>query len=185
MARVHLSPEQSVLVVIDIQPGFMKAVHEADRVLRRSLFLIKMANVLGIPVVGTEQYPAKMGHMDEAILEHLPATQIVPKMSFSCCGAEDFMKALGARHQVVLVGAETHICVALTTQDLLQRGYQVVVCPDAISARSEDRHKLGMEHIRDAGGVPSHTETVAYEWLRTAENPNFKQALSVVKDAGL
>lgn len=182
MARVHLTAQNSVLAVIDIQPSFLKTVHEAERVVQRSLFLIRIANLLEIPVLGTEQYPERMGHMDARILEHLEANRVYGKMSFSCCGCGSFTKGLGNRHQVVLVGAETHICICLTAQDLLQRGYQVVVCPDAVSSRTIEQHKLGMERIRDAGAVPSHTETVAYEWLQSAEHPRFREALKIVKD---
>ncbi|HEY0866131.1 MAG TPA: isochorismatase family protein [Fimbriimonas sp.] len=182
MPRVHLTVQNSALVVVDLQPSFLKAVHEADRVLHRSIFLTRIANLMGIPVVATEQYPSRMGATDPRMVPHLGAARILGKMSFSCCGCPDFTGALGNRHQIVLVGAETHICVCLTANDLLQRGYQVVVCPDAVSSRTLEMHKLGMERIRDAGAVPSHTETVAYEWLKTAEHAAFKEALGIVKE---
>ena len=54
--------------------------------------------------------------------------------------------------------------------------------PDAVSAGSNDRHKLGMERIRDAGAMPIHSETVAYEWMRTAEHEAFRDVLQLVKE---
>jgi hypothetical protein len=63
----------------------------------------------------------------------------------------------------------------------LTKGYEVVVCPDALSSSSQDRHKLGMERLRDAGVVPIHTEAVAYEWCHAADSPKFKDLLAVVK----
>ncbi len=178
MPLVHLTPAQSVLLVIDIQPSFMKAIHEADRVLDRSLFLSRMAALLEVPVVASTQYTARMGGLDESL-----AIGAHDKMSFSCCGCESWMAELQAtgRRQAVIVGIETHICVSQTAIDLLGQDFEVVVCPDALSARTNDRHKLGMERIRDAGVVPAHSEAVAYEWLKTAEHPKFREALALVK----
>ena len=104
-------------------------------------------------------------------------------MSFSALGSPEFCAAIDAcgRSQFVLTGLETHICVSQTAQDLVDRKLEVVVCPDAVSSRSLEAHKLGMERIRDAGVVPAHTESVAYEWIGTAEHSAFKSFLAIVK----
>jgi nicotinamidase-related amidase len=181
MPRVELSPQRSVLLVVDVQPSFMKAIWEADRVLDRSTFLIEIARLTDVPVLASTQNAARMGgsapEIDPLVGEP------VNKMSFSCAGSPQWMARLTAlgRNQAVIVGIETHICVGQTADDLLTAGWEVVVCPDAVSARTPDRHKLGMERIRDAGAVPAHSEAVAYEWLGTAENPKFRQALELVK----
>ena len=185
MVPFRFHPGQSVLIVVDIQPAFMAAIHEAERVREHSAFIISIANLLNIPVLATEQYAARMGGTDEEILRVLPeGCKPIDKMRFSCCGAPGFMEALGAtfRRQVVLVGIETHICVSQTALDLLERGFHVAVCPDAVSARTLERHKLGMERLRDSGVMPAHTESVAYEWLGTAEHPKFRDALKIVKE---
>ena len=184
MPRVKLDPSQSVLVIIDIQPVLTKTIHEADRVLSRVAFLGKVAKTLDIPILATEQNPSRMGETHESIAGLVQTIKPFSKMSFSAAGCSEFIQALNnlGRKQVVVVGMETHICVSQTSQDLLELGFEVVVCPDAVSSRSMERHKLGMERIRDAGVIPAHTESVAYEWLGTAENPAFKQALAIVKE---
>lgn len=178
---MQLFPDRSVLVLVDLQPKFMAAIHEADRVMNRSLFLAKVAKLLNIPVLGTVQNQARMGGLDEAFGEICPNP--FDKMTFSCTESAPFFTALEGleRSQVVLVGVETHICVSLTAHGLLGAGYQVVVCPDAVSSRTQDRHKLGTERIRDAGITPAHTEAVAYEWFRDAARPEFRAFLEIVK----
>jgi len=57
----------------------------------------------------------------------------------------------------------------------------VTVCPDAVSSRSIEAHKLGMERMRDAGAMPAHTESVAYEWLGSSAHPKFRTVLELVK----
>lgn len=181
MPSIKLSPSESVLLVIDLQESFLKIIHEADRVLARSEFLCRVSKIFEIPVLASEQYPSRMGGTDarfDGLLDH-----IFGKMEFSAAANPEFMAALEAtsRRQVILVGIETHICVSQTALDLLAKGYEVVVCPDALSSSSQDRHKLGMERLRDAGVIPIHTEAVAYEWCHAADSPKFKDLLAVVK----
>lgn len=186
MPIVSLDPERSALLVVDLQPSFLRAIHEPERVLARSGFLAQIARLLGVPVLASEQYPERMGGTDPAIAPFASDPPPFAKMAFGCAECSEMMGALRAtgRTQAVIVGIETHICVSQTAHGLLKAGYEVVVCPDAVSSRTLDRHKLGMERIRDAGAVPAHTEAVAYEWMGTAEHPRFREALALVKVAG-
>lgn len=160
----------------------MGGIWEAERVLARSSFLLQAANLLEVPVLATEQNPGRMGGTDPRVLSHLKSTAL-PKMSFSCCGSGDFMAQLSAlgRRQAILVGIETHICVSQTAVDLLNGGFEVMVCPDAVSARTVEMHKLGMERMRDSGTLPIHTEAVAYEWMGSSEDARFRDMLALVK----
>lgn len=182
MPRVFLDAAQAALLVIDVQPSLTPHILDGGRVLERIAFLAEIASLLEIPVLATEQNPSKMGFTEPSLARHFSGGAF-EKMSFSAAGCATFMEALRAsgRTQVVIVGFETHICVSLTAQDLLEQGFEVVVCPDGVSSRNQERHKLGMERIRDAGVVPAHTEAVAYEWLGSAAHPKFREALAVVK----
>ena len=184
MPRVKLDPQKCVLTIIDIQPTLTKTIFESSRVLERVAFLAKVANHLRIPVLTTEQNPSRMGNTCDELQPFLDPTAIYSKMTFSAAGCEDYLAKLTelGRTQVVLVGTETHICVSLTANDLLDRGFEVVVCPDAVSSRTMERHKLGMERIRDAGAVPAHSESVVYEWVGSAASPDFKPVLQIVKE---
>ncbi|HWD41610.1 MAG TPA: isochorismatase family protein [Fimbriimonas sp.] len=182
MSSISLSTDGCAVVAIDLQPSFLKGIEEAGRVVRRSRFVLQAATLLGVPIIGTVQNVERMGPTDPLVTDLLPNP--IAKMSFSCWGAAKFREeaaSIGAR-QFVLVGIETHICVGLTAMDLLREGYEVAVCPDAVSAGSIDRHKLGMERLRDAGAVPIHSETVAYEWMKSAEHTAFRDVLKAVKE---
>lgn len=180
MPSVKLSPEKSVLLVVDVQSRFLAPIFEADRVEARCKFLCQIAQLFDVPILATEQYPEKMGGTIESLLPYVGEPH--RKMNFSAMDSwfVEMVKA-SERSQVVVVGIETHICVSQTCHDLLELGYEAVVCPDAVSARTQDRHKLGMERIRDAGVVPAHTEAVAYEWCKSADNEHFRDMLNVVK----
>ncbi len=184
MPRVKFDPSQSVLVIIDVQPVLTKTIYEVDRVLSRITFLAKVAKLLGVPILATEQNPNRMGTTEARLLSLVDTPKPFSKMAFSAMGCPEFVTAVNAtgRKQFIIVGLETHICVTQTAHDLIENGYEVVVCPDGVSSRSLEQHKLGMERLRDAGVVPAHTESVAYEWLGTATHPLFKAFLAIVKE---
>ena len=62
----------TVLAVIDMQEPFLRSIYERDRVIANSVILIKAAQILGLPIVSTLQYPERMGDMVPEILEALP-----------------------------------------------------------------------------------------------------------------
>jgi nicotinamidase-related amidase len=180
---ISLNTTQSLLLIIDLQPRFLGSIFESERVIQRSIFLAKCASLLGVPVFATEQNVERMGGTDAMFEPHI--TNRFAKMEFSAAKNSATLEAIwqSGRKKIVIVGIETHICVGQTAQDLINLGFEVAVCPDAVSASTQDRHKLGMERIRDAGVVPVHTEAVVYEWMGTATNPNFREALQLVKDS--
>ena len=184
MPHVKLDPLRSALVIIDVQPSLAKTIFEIKRVLLASRFLVNVARLLEIPIFSTEQNPSRLGSTVPELQPFLASHAVFPKMTFSAVSYEPFLSALRAsgRTQIIVIGLETHICVSETALDLLTEGFEVVVCPDAVSSRTIERHKLGMERIRDAGVVPAHSESVAYEWIGSADSEHFKAFLAVVKE---
>lgn len=179
------SLNDSILVVVDIQPSFLNAIHRKDTVLHRAKFLVEAATVLGVPIVATEQYPERMKGTEESLAELLAVARapVFGKMSFSCSGCSSFVEELqrSGKEQVVLVGIETHICVNQTAHHLLGSGKTVFLAADAISARTEEMHSIAMRRMVHAGAIPTHTESLVYEWMNTAEHPRFRDVLSIVK----
>ncbi len=175
---------RSLLIVVDIQPPFLKALFEPERVVANSRKLIACAGICGVPVVATTQNAEKLGAMDAAIAELLPDTNPLDKMSFSCMGSDEFRSVLDGfegRAQAVLCGLETHICINQTAHELMDAGFAVHLAADAVSSRGESDYRFGLERLRQAGAVVSVTESVIYEWLRRAGTPEFREALKWVR----
>jgi len=176
--------EDSILVVVDVQPKFLDPIWRKDDVLQRIKWMVSCAALLDVPVLVTEQVPDKMGGTESSLAALLdPSVKPVPKSAFSCWGEEAFVKLFDRlkRPQVVLVGIETHICVCQTAHDLLDEDLDVIVCADAVSARTEDAHANGLKRMSDEGTAVAHTESVVYEWMRDARHPAFRDVLKVVK----
>lgn len=180
-----LRREDALLVVIDMQEPFLRGIHDRERLLSNVRLLIQAAAILKVPMLPTVQYAERMGGLVPDVAQALPADVCDPldKLCFSGAGSADFQSALAAlgRRQILLCGVETHICVSQTALDLAAQGYQVHVAADAVSARSLEKHKLGMERMRDSGVLPCASEAAVYELLREAGTPEFKEILNLVK----
>lgn len=177
MPAWRLDPADSIVLVVDLQPKFLSGIENAAAILNRAEFLARVAAALEVPVVATEQNVDRMGGTDGRLTPWIQRSE--PKMAFSACvpGLLDSMK----RRSVVMVGIETHICVSQTTIDLVEGGYRVAYCVDALGSRSADRHAAGLARIASTGSMPIHTEAVAYDWMRTADHGKFREVLALVK----
>ncbi len=177
--------EQSVLVVVDIQPRLAEAMPEAERegMLATTAMLIQAAKALGIPIVVTEQYPKGLGSTCEEIAALLPPeTRPIAKTGFACTCAPPFRQAIeatGPRRQIILTGQEAHVCV-LQTAFALQGEHQVFVVEDAVCSRKPEHKVYALERMRQAGVVVLSGESVLFEWLRDAAHPCFKELAKLI-----
>lgn len=180
-SRTHLCDvEDSTLVVIDIQTRLGKSMPSKvlSRVVENTVFLLKSAELIGVPVIASEQYPKGLGEFVWEISENLPETsQHIQKTCFSCCGSEEFMEMLekSGRKQVILTGMEAHVCVLQTAIELQEHGYEVFTVGDAICSRRLDNYQNALERLEYLGVNQTNTESVVFEWLRDAKNEHFKE----------
>lgn len=169
----------SALLVVDIQTTLTVAMsdQEAQQMLNNTRVLVEAADQLEIPVFLTEQYPKGLGRTDDTILEKLPETgNKYEKTGFSACAANGLVSALkeSACKQVVIVGQETHVCIAQTAFELLENGYRVFVVEDAVCSRKQSHKFFALERMLQVGIVVTNYESVMFEWLRDASHPKFK-----------
>lgn len=178
-----LTPEDSLLLVIDVQEKLVNAL-DKDVVVKRVSNLVKSARLLNIPVVATEQYSKGLGATVDAVsLEFPEDTPVFEKTSFNALEADGVLEKIKAfnKKQVVICGIETHICVHQTAAALLREGYEVYVAKDACASRSKYEFKQGIELMASNGVKVSCVEIVLFEWLKTAKNPCFKEIQALIK----
>ena len=84
------------------------------------------------------------------------------------------MRALG-RLDAVLVGMETHVCVAQTALDLLEAGFRVHLPIDALASRGRHDHAAALRRMERAGAERTTAEAVAFEWVADSAHPRFKE----------
>jgi nicotinamidase-related amidase len=171
------------LVVVDVQERLLPAICEKERVVQNAVRLIQGAGVLRVPVFATEQYRKGLGPTVPEVAAAIPGFAPMEKVAFSACGAAGFIPALKAKKvsEVILCGIEAHVCVSQTCLDLLDRGFRVFVVADAVSSRTPENYRFGLDRMRAAGAVIVSTEMVLFELLEEAGSAEFKQILALVK----
>lgn len=188
--------EDSVLLLVDIQERFRAAVPDMDRVIRRSVVLLKAALRLGVPVLASEQYPKALGTTVEEIRGLLPDASstaaassassldiVFPKLCFSAVGCAPLLARLQSlgRHQVVLGGVEAHVCVLQTALELAGSGLEVYVVEDAVASRADTDRAAALARLACHGAERVTSEMVVFEWLRKAGTPEFKDVQALIK----
>lgn len=179
-----LNPDESVLVVVDIQQRLVSAMPDqvAKTTITQTQRLLKAAQILALPIIVTEQYPKGLGSTVTELADCLNDADVVEKTAFSCVNVPAFaerLKSLG-RKQIVLTGMESHICILQTALDLLARDFQVYVVEDAVCSRTADNKYNAIQRMRHADIVITNMESTLFEWLADAKHPAFKSLSKLV-----
>lgn len=194
---LRLDRERSVVVVVDMQGKLMDLVHRPRLVLEGTVRLLRLAELFGVPVVLTEQYPRGLGPTHEVVRAAYDALTVpkreVVKDAFGCCGEPSFEQALAAvrprlaasQRQVVLAGIETHICVMQTALALREQDVPTFLCWECTSCRGAEVLGHAWERLRQAGVVVTHHESVGFEWSGDKNHPAFKAMSALFKEGQL
>lgn len=179
-----LDRKRAALVVIDMQEKFRPIMTSFDEVAARILVMVQGCQLLGVPILVTEQYPQGLGRTAAEIMQHLPpGSQPIEKLTFSSCGVAEFDLQLREKHieQVLITGIEAHICVSQTAHDLLQLGYQVHLISDAIGARFPHNREVALARLQRAGALLSSVEMALFEMLKSSDATEFKAVQKLIK----
>jgi nicotinamidase-related amidase len=178
-----LEVANTVLLVIDVQEKLVRVMHERDIMVANLQKLVKGINVLGVPVIVTEQYPQGLGPTIPDIASLLTGIPAIPKTSFSCWGDIKFVREFKSlnRKQVLVSGIEGHVCVYQTVRDLAANGYETYVVTDTITSRTPENRQLSFAMMQQAGARLTGMEAVLFELLKVAEGEKFKEISRIVK----
>ena len=199
-----LDASESQLVLVDYQERLMPAIFEGPAALANALRLAQIAQLMEVPVWGTEQNPSRLGGNDPALRALCQKT--LAKMHFSAAeeGLGEWLRppakpqqggnarslpkhlqkpALQApeRGTIVIAGCEAHVCLMQSALDLIEDEFEVWVVTDACGSRTERNRDAAFDRLAGAGAELVTTEMVAFEWLRTADHPEFRDVHALIK----
>lgn len=181
--KTYDNKENTLLLVIDLQEKLMPAIYESDRIIKNSACLLKVFEMYGIKKIATEQYPKGLGQSVKEIKENLDDEYIFSKTSFDAITDEvsSYLKENKITN-VIITGAETHICVYQTVRRLLFEGYKVFVVEDAVSSFNKEQKALGLKAMSDMGASLVNTEMLMFDLASDAKDENFKEISKMVKN---
>jgi nicotinamidase-related amidase len=198
-----LDVTDSQLVLVDYQSRLMPAIFEGPQVLANAVRLARMAQLLDVPVWGTEQNPEKLGPNPPELRGLCQRT--LSKMHFSAVsdGLVDWLRPPARpaggnarslpkhlqkpsapapeRATIVLAGCEAHVCLLQAALELIEQELDVWVVTDACGSRTERNRDAAFDRLAGAGAELVTTQMVAFEWRRSADNPLFRDVHALIK----
>ncbi|MFZ1607104.1 MAG: isochorismatase family protein [Rhodoferax sp.] len=201
-----LEVEESQLVLVDYQGRLMPAMLDGPAAVANAVRLLRLAALLQVPTFVTEQNPSRLGASVADLQEPMTAAnaRVLSKMQFSAVeeGLGEWLRpppkpvqgnarslpkhlqkasAGSERGTIVVAGCEAHVCLLQTALNLLEDEFDVWVVTDACSSRTERNRDAAFDRLAGAGAELVTTEMVAFEWIRSAEHPDFKAMQALIK----
>jgi len=187
MPHFDCDAENAFVLLIDVQERFLPAIPAIgpDGTCSRACrMLLEGAGLLELPVLVSEQYVKGLG---ETLPELLSAAgdraRRIEKTEFSAVDHRGLRETCAEldRRWAILAGIEAHVCVLATAADLLRRGYDVLVCADAVASRDDAHRDLALETMRQLGALTLPVESVLFRIQRRAGVGCFKALSKLVR----
>ncbi|MET9092979.1 hydrolase [Streptomyces cyaneofuscatus] len=165
-----LTPEESVLVLIDHQPFQFANLnsHEPTMVVNNVVGLAKAAKAFGVPTILTTVLEERGGLLIQGIQDVFPEQKPIDRTFINTWQDQrvvDAVKATG-RKKLILAGLWTEICLAMPAIQAAGEGFDVYAVTDASGGVSAEAHDMAVRRMVQAGVVPITWLAVLGEWQR-------------------
>ena len=167
---------------MDLQEKFAPVISGFGGIAARASMLVRAADILGIPLVVTEQYPKGLGRtVKQAGLDG--SVKPIEKVHFSCFGSGEFVQRIRelGTDTLVIFGIEAHVCVLQTALDAVKRGMNAVVIADAVSSRKKEDKDAALDRMRQGNIKVETAEMVLFQLMDKAGTDEFKKISELVK----
>ncbi|MBR8743587.1 hydrolase [Nocardiopsis sp. MG754419] len=165
-----LTPEESVVVLIDHQPFQFANLnsHEPSMIVNNVVGLAKAAEVFDVPTILTTVLEERGGHVIQGLQDVFPEQTPIDRTFINTWQDERVVDAVRAtgRRKLIIAGLWTEICVAMPAIQAAGEGYEVFVVTDASGGVSVEAHDMAVRRMVGAGVVPITWLAVAGEWQR-------------------
>ncbi|MDP8224154.1 MAG: hydrolase [Candidatus Lernaella stagnicola] len=176
--------EATALVVVDIQEKLFPHIHDKEALLANVVKTIDFCRRLDIPIVITEQYPKGLGATLPEVKDVLEEDyRPIPKTAFSCFGEPEFTAKVADLDvdTLIVIGIETHVCVAQTALVGAAQEYEMMLLADVVGARDPFNHELALRRMSDEGVLVGTREMFFYEMLVEAKTDDHKTVFDLLK----
>src|SRR5262245_45945606 len=143
-----LTPDNCLVVLIDLQPQMLFGVANFDRqaVINNNVALAKPTRVFGVPfVLSTVETKSFSGTPCPQVLAALGDSHPIQRTSMQSWDDENVVAAVRKirRRKIVLAGRWTETCVPRATVQMSHDGYAVLVVADCCGCLSAVSHENG------------------------------------------
>jgi nicotinamidase-related amidase len=165
-----LTPERSVLLLIDHQPFQFSNLHshEPTLIINNVTGLAKAAKAFKVPTILTTVTEERGGYILKGIQDVLPTQKPIGRTSLNSWEDPRVVEAVKktGRKQLIIAALWTEICLAYPVIHSLADGYEVFFVTDASGGVSREAHDMAVLRMVQAGAVPVTWVGVMSEWQR-------------------
>lgn len=179
---MQIKKNDSLLLFIDVQEKLFPHIDKHFELEKKLNQLVEGMQVLGVPIIVTEQYTKGLGKTIESLSTKINDVPTFEKMTFSCMRNPELAAAieLSGKRTIILAGIEAHICVLQTALDLCQEGFDVALVLDAVGSRSEENKSISVLRLQNKVAFTS-VESVLFELCEVAGTEEFKTISKIIK----
>lgn len=181
---MRILAEDTMALIVDYQEKLVPVIDRGEEVLQHTQILMKGLQVLGIPMLITQQYTKGIGMTVLQLTEILgDEFSYEDKLTFSCAQDENILEKIKAtgKKNIIVCGIEAHICVLQTVVDLIALGYHVILVEDCVGSRREYDRQVGIKRALAEGAIPTTYEAILFELTRVAKTDTFKEISRLIK----
>lgn len=178
-----INPATTAVFVCDIQDTFKKHIYGFDNMVNMASKMCRIANQFEMPIIVTEQNPKVFGNtVKEIDISKAAIVQEKSKFSMWTPEIKDLIQNRFKTKSVILCGLESHVCILQTTLDLINEGVDVYILADGVSSINKAEIDLARKRCMMSGAAITSTESILFQLLGDAKNPNFKFANKLIKE---
>ncbi|MBW6516327.1 MAG: isochorismatase family protein [Candidatus Cloacimonetes bacterium] len=173
--------DNTIFVMVDIQQKFQPHINDIDQVIKKAAILNKATEILGLPLIVTEQNPKGLGQtIDEIYLPQQYERFEKTKFSILDDEIEAYIRTM-KKDTLILYGIEAHICIMQSVIEALTKEFIPVVVEDAVSSISLRNKQIALDRIIREGGIVVSTEMLLFELIKDAIHPDFKSISKLIR----
>ena len=179
-----LLENETLLLIVDVQQKLISNINGNQLLIFNIKKLIDTCNLLNVNIAITEQNPLKLGMTLESILNDNEYPKF-EKMEFSCSENKNFLNYINKNNfkNIIVCGIESHICILQTSNDLLRKGFNILIPRDAIGSRNEIDNDTAFLRLILSGAVASTTESLICELCKTSNRKEFREVSKILKNS--
>ena len=183
-----LTPENSVVIIIDYQATQVGSIESTDkyRMVQNTIALVKLAKVFKMPII-VSTVNVKTGINGPTIPQIEHEVKDLPSYDRTTINAwedTEFLEAVKAtkRKKLVIAALWTEACLLFPALDALQEGFEVYPVADAVGGTSVVAHEAALRRMEKAGAQPtsimSLTCEIQRDWARGETVPGMLGVLA-------
>jgi len=183
-----LTPQNSMLLLIDHQPQMAFASHSIDvqLLVNNVTGLAKSARIFNVPtVLTTVAAKSFSGPIFSNVQEVFPDYNPIDRTTMNSWEDPKVVEAVRQtdRRKLVMAALWTEVCLATAALSALDDGFEVYIVTDASAGVTVEAHEMAVQRMIQAGAVPVTWLQVLLEWQRDwARQETYNAVMTVAKE---